>query len=455
MARPGANAVQRIYRARRIGTTFGRIYLGIRAHRFIANRLAPRDMDERWRRFHRESAQSIYDAAVELQGMILKGCQFLGTRADVLPSAYVEILSQLHDRVPARAFPVVRETVETELGAPLADVFSKFSVEPIASASLAQVHEAKLRTGERVAVKVQYPEIEDIMRGDLRNLRALFRAVEFLERDFELMPLIDELRTHVPRELDFVNEARNAERVSGFFAHRDDMSVPRVHWEHTTRRVLVMDFVDGVKITDLEGLERAGLEARAVAHLLVEAYCEQVMVHGFFHADPHPGNLMVQALPDGRPKLVFVDFGLAKELPPHFRETAVRFAAAMIQGQADEMANALLELGFETRDGRPESLDDIADFILDLAKEFRHGVKIDKEFTERFGREVPKRIRQNPIVRIPSHLVLLGRVVGLLAGVNKLLGSRLDLAKTVFPYAMGVSPRQPTPNPTQRASSSE
>ncbi len=441
-------AGQRLYRARRIGTTFGRIYLGLRAHRFIENRLAPRDMDERWRKFHRTSAESIYQAAIELQGMILKGCQFLGTRADILPPAYVDVLSKLQDRVPAHPFPVVRDTVETELGGPLGDFFSFFSVEPIASASLAQVHEARLRSGERVAVKVQYPEIEALVRDDLRNLRSLFRAVEFLERDFELMPLIDELRTHVPRELNFVNEGHNAERISRFFEDRDDVTVPRIHWEHTTRKVLVMDFIDGIKITDLEGLQQAGLDPKQVSKLLIEAYCEQVLVHGFFHADPHPGNLMVQPMEDGRPRLVFVDFGLAKELPPHFRETAVRFASAMIQGDAGSMAEAMLELGFETRDGRPDSLNDIAAFILELATQFRHGVKIDKEFTERFGREVPKRIRQNPIVRIPIHLVLLGRVIGLLAGVNKLLGSKIDLARTVFPYAAGVPlpPRPPQPD---------
>ena len=244
MSGGSVGAAARIYRARRIGTTFGRVYLGLRANRFVARRLAPSDMSRRWRHFHRSSALSVYDTAVELQGLVLKGCQFLGTRADVLPREWVQVLSKLQDRVPPRPYSVVRECVEQELGAGLDELFASFSKKPVASASLAQVHEARLHSGERVAVKVQYPEIAALVRGDLANLRALFRAVGFLERDFDLMPFVDELGTYVPRELNFVNEGHNLETIGRFFKGRDDIAVPRVHWELSTRRVLVMDFVE-------------------------------------------------------------------------------------------------------------------------------------------------------------------------------------------------------------------
>jgi predicted unusual protein kinase regulating ubiquinone biosynthesis (AarF/ABC1/UbiB family) len=434
MARGWIGPAQRLARARRIGTTFGRVYLGLRAQRFVARRLRPPDMAERWRVFHRHSARSIYDSAVELRGLILKGCQFLGTRSDLLPREWVDTLSQLEDRVPPCGFGVVKQTVERELGATLDEVFEFFDRRPVAAASLAQVHEARLRGGERVAVKVQYPEIEALVRGDLKNLRALFRAVDFLERDFDVMPLIEELGTYVPRELNFVNEGRNAETIARFFKNRSDVAVPRVHWEFTTRRVLVTEFVDGIKISDVKRIRECGLEPERVARVLVEAYCEQVFRHGFFHADPHPGNLFVQARPDGAPRIVFVDFGLAKELPPHFRETTLAFAGALLAGDVDRMTDALLELGFETRDGRPGSLAAIADLVLDLAQRFRQGVHLDPEFTERFGREVPERIRANPIVRVPTHLVLVARVLALLSGVNRSLDSRLDLARTLLPY---------------------
>jgi predicted unusual protein kinase regulating ubiquinone biosynthesis (AarF/ABC1/UbiB family) len=256
------------------------------------------------------------------------------------------------------------------------------------------------------------------------------------------MPLIEELGTYVPRELNFVNEGRNAETVGRFFKGREDVAVPRVHWELTTRRVLVTDFVDAIKITDVEGLRAAGLDTERVARILVEAYCEQVLVHGFFHADPHPGNLLVQRTARGEPRLVFVDFGLSKELPAHFREHALAFAGALLTGDVDEMAEAMLELGFETRDGRPDSLRGVAELLLDLAREFRHGVRLDAEFTDRFRSLVPERIRRNPIVRVPTHLVLLGRVVALLSGVNRSLDSRLDVARTILPYAAAPEDRR-------------
>jgi predicted unusual protein kinase regulating ubiquinone biosynthesis (AarF/ABC1/UbiB family) len=250
------------------------------------------------------------------------------------------------------------------------------------------------------------------------------------------MPLIDELSTHVPLELDFVNEGRNAQTVAKFFEGSDDVSVPRIHWPYTTRRVLVMDYVDGIKISDVRRLRSAGIDTGRVAQVLVEAYCEQVLGHGFFHADPHPGNILVQPGESGRSRLVFIDFGLTKRLPTHFRAGVVAFAGALLGGDADAMADALLELGFETRDGRPESLGEIARFVLDTAIEFQKRSYLNRDMSERVRRELPDQIRENPVVRVPGHVVLLGRVLGLLSGVSRTLGSKVDLVRTVLPYAL-------------------
>jgi predicted unusual protein kinase regulating ubiquinone biosynthesis (AarF/ABC1/UbiB family) len=435
------SAAERFYRARRIGTTFGRIYLGIRANRFIAERLRPRDMRERWQRFNHTSAQSVYEAAIELRGLILKGCQFLGSRADVVPREYVEVLSKLQDRVPAKPFSVVKRTLERELGGELDELFASISQEPLAAASLAQVHEACLRSGERVAVKVQYPEIEALVRSDLANLRMLFRAVDFMERDFDLMPLVDELATYVPRELNFVNEGHNAETIGRMFAGREGVGVPRIHWELTSRRVLVMEFIDGIKITDVEGLRAAGLDTDRVAQRLAEAYCEQILGHGFFHADPHPGNILVQRCADGEPRIVLLDFGLAKDLPPRFRAGIVAFASALVQGSSHDMAQALVDLGFETRRGGPDALDAISAFMLEAAIRLRQRGFLDRDLAAELGRELSEKVRANPIVRMPTHLVLLGRVLGLLSGVNRTLESRADLLATILPWVMGGAKR--------------
>ena len=428
------SARERVYRARRIGTTFGRVYLGIKANQLVQARWHPADMRERWSRFNRRSAESIYDAAVELRGLVLKGCQFLGSRSDVLPREYVEVLSKLQDRVPPKPFSVVRRTVERELRRPIEDVFEEFSVSPIASASLAQVHAARLRGGERVAVKVQYPEVAALVRSDLANLRLLFRAIDVIERKIDLMPLIDELGTHVPRELDFVSEADNAERSAKQLSQRTDVRIPRIHREWTTRRVLVMEFVDGIKITDVAALRAAGIDVQRVVQTLIEVYCEQVLVHGFFHADPHPGNLLVEP---GTARLVMLDFGLAKELPPGFREAVVRVAAALLKDDADGLAAALFDMGFETRTGARGALAPAARFFLDFAARFREQPFVNPRMFEQLGEEMPEMIPQNPIVRVPSHIVLIGRVLGLLSGVSRSLGSRADLLRTLLPYALG------------------
>jgi predicted unusual protein kinase regulating ubiquinone biosynthesis (AarF/ABC1/UbiB family) len=424
-------AAERLYRARRIGTTFGRVYLGIKANQFLARRLRPPDMAQRWSRHHHDSARAIYEAAVELKGMILKGCQFMGARADVLPPEYVEVLSRLQDRVPARPFRVVRRFVEQEYDADLDEVFAEFSRRPVASASLAQVHEARLHDGRRVAVKVQYPEIESLVRSDLSNLRTLFRAVGLLERDVDLMPLIDELAVHVPLELDFENEGRNAERVAAMLSHRSDVKVPEVIWEHTTARILCMEFIDGIKVTETERLRQAGIDSDTVVRGLIEVWCEQILRHGFFHADPHPGNLMVE--PDtGR--LVLLDFGLTKELPAHFRESILAFAAGLIRGDAEAMVSAFVALGFETRDGSHEGLVEVARFALEFAQRVRERAWVEERMFARWNEELADEIRRNPIVRVPGHVMLLGRVLGLLSGVSRSLGSKVDLLPVVLPY---------------------
>ena len=428
------SALARAERARRIATTFGKIYLGIKGHQFLQAQIRPKDMAQRWSRFNRTSAESIYATAVDLRGLILKGCQFLGSRSDVLPREYVEVLSKLQDRVPPKAFPIVRSVVEFELGQPLEEVFEHFSEHPIAAASLAQVHEARIRGGERVAVKVQYPEVARLVKSDLANLRMLFRAVGVIERNVDIMPLIEELATYVPRELDFVNEADNAEKAAKQFENRDDVRVPRIHRELTTRRMLVMEFIDGVKISDVEQLRAAGVDVHKVMQTLVEAYCEQVLVHGFFHADPHPGNLLVEP---GSSRLVMLDFGLAKDLPPGFREAVVRVAMALIQNDADGLATALFDMGFETRSGQRDALAEAARFFLDFAARFREKPFADPRLFEELNDDLPEMIRQNPIVKVPGHVVLLGRVLGLLSGLSRTLGSRVDLLRTLMPYVLG------------------
>jgi predicted unusual protein kinase regulating ubiquinone biosynthesis (AarF/ABC1/UbiB family) len=353
------------------------------------------------------------------------------------------VLSRLQDAVPPHPFEEVRERVESELGAPLEQLFLSFEPTPVASASLAQVHRATLRDGRVVAVKVQYPGIDALVHSDLANLDTLFRAVGFVERDFDVMPLLDELTEHVPRELDFVNEARNAEAIGRYFEGRDDLRVPAVVWEYTTARVLVSEFIDGIKINDRARLEAAGIPRECVMRSLVDAYCLQILRHGFFHADPHPGNLLV--LPPergGPPVVVFLDFGLAKRLPTVFRAAALRFVSSLVQGDPAAMAQALVALGFETREDPERALLDICRVLLDVAKSLRGRTFVDPKVIGAAREELPRLVRENPIVTIPSHLVFVGRVFALLSGLGSTLDVRVDLVKWILPHLV-VAPDAP------------
>lgn len=432
--RPRRRASERLYRARRIATTVARSYLGVRSQRFIEKHLAPPDMSARWSREHRRSAEAIHDAAVELQGLILKGAQFLSARSDLLPDEYTQALSRLQDRVPPRPFEVARRVIEEELEGSLDDAFAHIEPVPVAAASLAQVHRARRRDGRLVAVKVQYPEIERLVASDLGNLHALFRAVDWLENEELLLPLVDELAGVVPEELNFANEGRNAETIAKYFAGRADVHIPAVHWDLTSERMLVTDFVQGTRIGDALALRAQGLDPDAIVTLLVETCCEQIFRQGFFHADPHPGNLLVQRLGDGSPRLVYLDFGLAKRLPPEFRRGALAFVSALLQSDRDAMASALLALGFRVRDGSYCGLLEIAQAVLHAGGRIQERGRLDRALRAELRRDLGQRLRGNPLVEVPTHLVLVARVVTLLAGLAHTLDSRIDLATTILPY---------------------
>ena len=406
------------------------IYAGYKSIQLWSRIAGDARKEQRYRRQDGRAARALYRSAVRLQGMLIKACQFIATRADVLPDAWVDTLSGLHDRVPPRPFAIIRDRVERELGRPLEAVFAEFDPVPLAAASLAQVHAARLHDGRRCAVKVQYPGIEGLVRADLRNLAIILRVLARLERDFDFRVLMREAFKYIPMELDFEHEADNCETIARNLAARADVVVPRVYREFSTRRVLVMELIEGIKITDVAALERAGIDKHAVAQKLMEVFCEQVLRDGFFHADPHPGNVMVQP----GPRLVLLDFGLAKDFPPRFRDGIVRLTFSILTMDNAGIAAAFEQLGFRTRDGSPETLITLANLL--LGNTIRRGrAYADRQLIEEFSEELPRALRVNPIVEVPADVLLVTRVMGLLSGLGKTLDSRVDLFATIMPYA--------------------
>ena len=419
---------ERLWRFATVLSLAIRVYLGYKSIQLWKRWVSSASADERYRRQDLRSARTLYRTAIKLEGLLIKACQFIATRADILPDEWVSTLSVLHDRVPPRPFELIRAQVERELGRPLGDIYAWFDPRPIASASLAQVHEARLHDGRRCAVKVQYPGIEARVHADLRNLMFVLKILAWLESNFDFRVIAREMLKYVPMELDFVNEAHNCERIGRNFAAQPDVIVPKVYWECTARRVLTMEFMEGIKITELEG---SGIDRHQVAQKLIEVYCEQILRDGFFQADPHPGNLLVQP----GPRLVLLDFGLAKDFPPVFREGMVRLTLAILTSDSAGIVRAFGDLGFKTRDGSLEAMVKVSDLM--IGSLIRRGkAYADQDLMKEMSDELPRALRANPIVEVPGDILLVSRVMGLLSGLGKTLDSRVDMMQTMMPYAL-------------------
>ena len=415
-------------RLRRTGTVAGLgayLYLNYKIPAWKRKLLRqPKLTDEELRPLHDRAADAILRAALSMRGVIIKMCQAIATRADVFPPEFIDRLKECHDSVPPKPWPIVKAAVEGELGVPIGTVYSEFSETPIASASLAQVHAARLHSGREVAVKVQYPDIEDIVQTDLRNMERAVRVYEWFDpQPLALLPLVKELTTHVGFEIDFRREAVSCLRVREMFAKNPRVWIPDVVAEHSTERVLVMERVSGIKITEVAQLQAAGLDTEDIVQDLMSVYVQMILGKGFFQADPHPGNLMVT--PEGR--LIVLDFGLSKELPEGFGLGLFELMFSMMTFNEASMLRAFKELGFQSKTGNDETFLVLARRMISRSDTGA----FEGEFTEEMTDELFDAIREDPVVSVPSDFVLVGRVFSFLSGIAHSLGGRANVLQAM------------------------
>ena len=388
--------------------------------KWLPSLVHPRD----WALQHQRSANRVLETAASLGGALIKACQFASTRPDLLPAIYIHTLAPLQDRMPPRSWSEVEKAITRELGRRPADVFADIEREPVAAASIAQVHRARLHNGQEVAVKVQYPDIENLVVTDLAVLEQVVKAIARLAPSIQLQPIIDYLKETLPLELDFTHEAESMTSLRAALAYRPDALVPEVLPELSTEHLIVMDYIHGIKITDREALEQAGISPHEVARLLNDLYADQMLHLGILHADPHPGNLLVQP----GPRLVLLDHGLTVPLAPSLVASLKRMVQALSVGDFNELIKALVDAGLKF-EGEVDitTLLNLVGVLLGNNQPGESGEDVDALGA---GMQIGKSIGT-----IPTDLLLVGRALGLLDGITKQLDPSMDTMEIIAHYA--------------------
>ncbi len=388
----------------------------------------------------RRAAERLARTLGGLKGAFVKLGQFAALRYDVLPAWVREGLASLHDRVPPLPFETVLHVVETELGRPLGDAFAAFDPEPLGAASIAQVHRARLASGEDVAVKVQHPWLEASLAADLALLRALlgaFMAATGRGRATGRR-LFDEFAAALREELDFEREAAVAREIAANLAFEPQIVVPEIVSALTTRRVLTMRFHAAVGIADRAGLARLGVPPGAVLEVLARAYAKQVFADGLFHADPHPGNLFVLDEPGAasRPRVLFIDFGLSRRLGPALRDELRRGLFALLQRDPDGFVAGMERMGMIA----PGAHEGVRAAVLEMFERMRDEaaspLALSGDRILSLKDRAKALLQETPGLQLPNDLLLYARTLSYLFALGAELDPSVDLLKISLPYLM-------------------
>jgi len=388
------------------------------------------------RKAKRRRARAIWirETLLHLGPTFIKVGQFFSTRADLFPSEYVEELSKLQDRVPAFGYEQVAAIVQQELGKPIEQIYSYFDPTPLAAASLGQVHRAKLKTGEEVVVKVQRPGLTRLFTIDLEICRGIAEFFQYHTRwggpGRDWIGIYEECRSTLWEEVDYLNEGRNADTFRRNFRDMPQIAVPKVYWRYTSPRLLTLEYLPGIKISDYEALSAAGLDRKLLARLGAEAYLRQLLKDGFFHADPHPGNIAVK--PDGT--LIFYDFGMMGRIRPGIKEKLVAMLAAVVAKNADLVVASLVELGVlvPTADLAPvrRSVQYMLDHFMD--KPFSNSS--DEISVMAISEDLYELAYDQPF-RFPATFTFVMRALTTLEGLGKSLDPEFNFLEVAKPFA--------------------
>ncbi len=378
-----------------------------------------------------QEKQSVWlkDKLIQLGPTFIKIGQSLGTRADLLPLPFVKALGELQDNVPKFPNSIAFARIEKELGRKINEVYAEFDIEPIAAASLGQVYRAKLFTGEEVAVKVQRPNLQGIIKGDIEILRKVAKFAErypSLNENADWSGMLREFDETVHEEMDYASEGKNAERFAESFKDWDNIHVPKIYWHASSEKVLTMEFIRGTKVVDLPQLKTKGLSAEKVNRLLIKTYLKQLLEDGFFHADPHPGNLLV--MEDGR--LAFFDFGMVGRISSQLQAKMIDAFFHVVAKDAPGIAQDLIDLEF-LKPGADESK--IREVVIKMF-ELHLDLKLkDVKFKE-LTYDLADVMYDYPF-RLPSNFTYIMRALMTLEGIGIIVDPEFNFFETAKPYA--------------------
>ncbi len=377
-------------------------------------------------------------ALIELGPTFIKLGQILSTRRDLVGVSLAEELEKLQADVPADPPKVVREIVEAELGQPISELFSSFDDKPLASASIGQIHRAQLRTGEDVVIKVQHKGIEKKIRVDLEILSGLAQLAELSPefKPYRPRATVAEFQRTLLRELDFGREERNLQQFARDFADDARIRIPKSYAEYSTGRVLTMEYLDGIKLSHRDELIAANTDLVEVARRGAELYMEMIFTHGFYHADPHPGNILVMP-----PNVIgLLDFGMVGRLDQQLQDDISEIVMALVGGDSDQLTNVITRVGETPADLDRASFEiDVTDFVTYYGSQQLSDFDLSSALNE-----LTEMIRRYQIL-LPARIALLLKVLVMLEGTSQQLSPRFNLMDVIVPYQRKILWRRYSP----------
>jgi predicted unusual protein kinase regulating ubiquinone biosynthesis (AarF/ABC1/UbiB family) len=445
-------------RYRRIILFFGRVILSVIWWDIILTHIGFRRLSRRTRpNRYRKIAAAFRGVAIAMGGVMIKLGQFLSSRLDVLPREITDELSGLQDEVRPVAFEDIQKVIESEFQAPLQEYFMDFEETPIAAASIGQVHCARMRQRDEdpeeeayvrtVVVKVQRPHIQEIVEIDLSALYVIAGWLKYyrpISKHVNVTMLLGELDRSIHEEMDYLAEGKNAETFAVNFEKRTEIRVPHVFWKFTTKRVLTLEDVQGIKITDYEKIDAAGIDRAEVAHRLFDTYLKQIFEDRFFHADPHPGNLFVLPIDsegNEKPewKLVFVDFGMVGNITVENMEGLRELLMSIAMRDAPRLIGSYQKLRVLLPGADLELLQKASMRVFDQmwGKTTSEMMEFDQTEAIEFAREFEGLIYEMPF-QMPENFILLGRCIGILSGMCTGLNKDFNIWARIGPYAQNL-----------------